>query len=267
MGKIIYERWGCDVHFNYRYQIGFPEHMHDQIEIMVIMDVTNDNTQLATVDGVEYELKTGDILCVFPNQMHSYGGGRCNCYITIFNSDLLRLFGEELTKLVPVSPIISNPALFEALKRYFGDAWKITCGNEKYKREKQRAIAVLIMACVLENIELKARKAIKTNAANDIFTFCNENYVQDITLDDISNKIGISKSHIVRLFREKFNTTFSKYIASLRIAEAKRLLSTTDKSITDISVEVGFNTIRSFNRTFLSVTGTSPSKYKSNNEN
>jgi transcriptional regulator GlxA family with amidase domain len=52
--------------------------------------------------------------------------------------------------------------------------------------------------------------------------------------------------------------TFTKYLNSLRVIEAIKRLSEKKKSVTEISIECGFGTIRNFNRVFKEITGYSP---------
>ena len=100
------------------------------------------------------------------------------------------------------------------------------------------------------------------DTASQIFAYCNENFSESIHLDSVADALSISKYHIIRIFREKLNTTFQAYINRLRIEKAKQLLTDTSDSITEISIKTGYNTIRSFNRAFLADTGLSPSQYR-----
>ena len=100
------------------------------------------------------------------------------------------------------------------------------------------------------------------DTASQVFTYCNENFCESISLDSVSRALSTSKYHIIRIFREKLNTTFQAYINKLRIEKAKQLLKETSDSVTEISIKTGYNTIRSFNRAFLADTGLSPSQYR-----
>ena len=55
---------------------------------------------------------------------------------------------------------------------------------------------------------------------------------------------------------------FSDYINTLRVRRASRLLEKTDKKIADISEDVGFGSIRSFNRAFLDVMKMTPKEFR-----
>ena len=71
-----------------------------------------------------------------------------------------------------------------------------------------------------------------------------------------------SKYYISHLFSMKLKVRFNDYINSLRINDACRQLRQTDKTVTEISECVGFNTLRTFNRAFIKQVGTSPSEYR-----
>ena len=62
-------------------------------------------------------------------------------------------------------------------------------------------------------------------------------------------------------------TTIPQYINSLRMNDATRLLTQTDLPITQIASELGFGSIRNFNRVFLEHLGTSPKAYRSGTDN
>ena len=79
----------------------------------------------------------------------------------------------------------------------------------------------------------------------------------------MAEDLHMSKYHISHLFSEKLNISFSTYISIIRIDAACELLEETDKKTSDISEEVGFGSIRSFNRAFMHLTGTSPLQYRS----
>ena len=74
----------------------------------------------------------------------------------------------------------------------------------------------------------------------------------------------MSISWFIRSFRRYTNKTPMQYIISLRIANAKMLLETTDYSIKEIGCIVGYDNPLYFSRLFSKYTGMSPAKYRSN---
>ncbi len=79
---------------------------------------------------------------------------------------------------------------------------------------------------------------------------------------DLADKLGITEQHASYLINQTYKCSFSQIMNSYRIKAAKEMLEKSNASITDISFDVGFSSITSFNRVFKGVTGLSPSQYR-----
>jgi len=84
----------------------------------------------------------------------------------------------------------------------------------------------------------------------------------DVTLDSLAEASGYSKNHICRLLHRGTGKTFTQILNSARIDAADKLLLTTDMSIHDIAVHVGYNTIEHFYRVFREYRGTTPREWR-----
>ena len=85
---------------------------------------------------------------------------------------------------------------------------------------------------------------------------------QPIALEDLVTISGMSRTNFIRMFEATIGTSPIKYFIGLRIEEARRLLRSTDKSITDIAFDVGFSDSNYFSRQFRSALGQSPRDYR-----
>ena len=72
----------------------------------------------------------------------------------------------------------------------------------------------------------------------------------------------MSPAHFIRTFRATFGETPHRYLQRRRVERAMFLLRSSDRSVTDISVEVGFASLGTFSRTFREIVGESPSAYR-----
>ena len=90
----------------------------------------------------------------------------------------------------------------------------------------------------------------------------NYNYASPITLDDLCGAAGVSKQHLCLLFRNTLNMRPMEYAAKRRIQEAKALLMGTDKSIEEISEEVGFGSESYFCKLFKRYEGMTPTDFR-----
>ena len=99
-----------------------------------------------------------------------------------------------------------------------------------------------------------------------IETYIYENYDKKLSLEDMSDKFHISRSYLSKKFKAVTGFGFKEYIVNVRIKNACRLLLETNKSITDIAFECGFNDSNYFGDAFRHVKGVSPNKYRKNKE-
>ena len=89
-----------------------------------------------------------------------------------------------------------------------------------------------------------------------------DNLGDPFTADDMARTAVFSKYHFIRLFRRTTGVTPGRFLAQLRIQEAKRLLVVTDLSVADISQRVGYTSVGTFSSRFKASVGVSPSTYR-----
>jgi AraC-like DNA-binding protein len=89
-----------------------------------------------------------------------------------------------------------------------------------------------------------------------------EDLAQPFSAADIAAELGMSESRFSRFFRRATGNTFTDFVNRVRINRACQLLMETDKLITHICYEVGFNNVANFNRRFLETKGMTPSEFR-----
>jgi AraC family transcriptional regulator len=85
---------------------------------------------------------------------------------------------------------------------------------------------------------------------------------EPLTLSDVAATVGLSPFHFLRVFRQVTGTTPHQYLIGARIRLAARLLLDTDRSVTEIAYDVGFEDLSNFVRTFHRAIGSSPRTYR-----
>lgn len=109
-----------------------------------------------------------------------------------------------------------------------------------------------------ENKNISTENTLIENAV----IYISENYMKDIKLEDISRAVGLSKYHFSRLFKEEMNKTYIEYLTEYRVNKARILFENTDKSVKEVSYEVGYLEPNYFTKIFKKITEKSPSYYK-----
>ncbi len=82
----------------------------------------------------------------------------------------------------------------------------------------------------------------------------------------IAEKVGVSKNHLSWEFAREAGQTVTGYLAGVRIAEAKRLLSSTNLKVYEVGERVGYANVEHFSRVFKKWTGSSPSSWERSQE-
>jgi len=89
---------------------------------------------------------------------------------------------------------------------------------------------------------------------------------RDLRLDRVASEACLSPYHFHRLFREVFGETPNQYLQRRRLANARELLGSTERTVTEICLEVGFESMTSFSALFRRVYGCSPREFRSSQQ-
>jgi AraC-like DNA-binding protein len=100
-----------------------------------------------------------------------------------------------------------------------------------------------------------------------IHNFLLDNLDKDVTINDLSSKLNLSKSYLSHYIQSGYNTTFTKYLQRIRIEKAKSLLEETGMDISYIAEAVGYTDPNYFARLFKKYTGCNASTYRTNCKN
>ena len=92
--------------------------------------------------------------------------------------------------------------------------------------------------------------------------YIQENYAENISLDELAGNAGFSTGHFCRLFKSMTGFTPFSYLNRIRIAISCGLLLETDKKISEIAALCGYNNVSYYNRTFTKIMKETPSGYR-----
>ena len=95
-----------------------------------------------------------------------------------------------------------------------------------------------------------------------IVDYLSEHYRESFSMAELCQRVDMTESSFSRYFRRATGNSFTDFVNRLRINKACQLLMDTDRRVTDISYEVGFNNVANFNRRFLEIKGVTPSEFR-----
>jgi len=87
-------------------------------------------------------------------------------------------------------------------------------------------------------------------------------YAGPLDIPELASVASVSEAHFIRTFRATFGETPHRYLQRRRVERAMFMLCETQRSITDICLDVGFTSLGTFSRMFREVVGVTPSEYR-----
>lgn len=272
----------CDMPMDFRiYKVkkeysaqGQPSHVHPYYEIFYL--INGDCTFF--IDHNIYQLNRGDLVIVPAGELHKSTlprVGSSERYVLSFRDSSLgwinKAIGEEAVRQSLSMGVISIPEkrrdYVEALMH------KMVFESEGQDMLSPAFIQTGLMELLLfiircQRFEQNVIKEIDVDnqLMQEIATYIYNHYDRKISLDEMSERFHISRSYLSKKFKAVTGLGFKEYIINVRIKNACRLLLETNKSITDIAFECGFNDSNYFGDAFRHVKGMSPNKYRKNKE-
>ena len=210
-----------------------------------------------------YELHAGDSFLIYPGIETAYTADAKNpweyAWVGFNGSDAsIILKGTDFT---PSRPVISHTPYGDEISHQLLHIYEVR-GNkfENAVEMTGRLYTTLALylkganhAPVQNNYHTYVQKAIEYIAAN---------YSYPITVEDIANYVGLSRSHLFRSFETVLQQSPKEYLTNLRIKQACYLLKHSNLSITAVSGSVGFESSLYFSKAFKKAKGVSPREYK-----
>ena len=239
-------------------------HFHDAIEIIF----TTSGSGTAICNGVKYQQTPGSVFFAASNEIHYFTDRTDDTDGLVIDIEPMLLHGSvtQFKEATPVAHMWEDPAMENPL-------WDIVHfirnNMENHystlKQETLTALTTALLSILLDSVELE--KTIPHNATiTQVLNYCQEHCAEPISLDLLSRELGLSVSHISRIFSKKLKISFSDYINGLRLNTAINLMNTTKITVTKAAAYAGFPTIRTFNRVFMEAYGITPSQYRKNSK-
>lgn len=268
-----------------------PKRIIFDFEIVYIME----GEAIVTIENAEYKAEPGDVFFFRPTKTHSmrsignsalrqphihfdffYQSDSEEVYIPVWE---FRAPGEDkkymraditVPSLLDIPDKISFPSLnvFEELIfNIIREEHNNTLNSYILKKTYLLNLIALIM---MENPQFNKDYADKTYLNSDVIklmekarSYLIRNFNQDLSLNDIAKVAGFSKSYFSKLFKDLYHVSPVQFHSDLRIERAKNLLVYTNKNITEIAKELGFESVHTFSRAFKHYVSISPTQYRS----
>lgn len=254
-------------------------HFHDYVELLYLYD----GKLRVWLNGKEYAFNEGELIIINSKESHRLESAapESRYYVIKFNPEILWASNGSAKETRYVLPFLNSssthprvfPASFVseagigALVADAVSAWKNRpVGYELLLRGDVLKIFGHVVGC-LSDLGVEIKYTVGSGSLygimDNIIDYVNKNFTS-CDERELAKRYKVSYSYFSRTFKQMMNMSFKEYINYLRINEAQRLLLTTGKSITDISMEMGFSSPSHFINVFRRHMGRAPKQYRKN---
>jgi AraC-like DNA-binding protein len=260
-----------------------PMHWHDYFELALVLDGSG-----AFVFGRQsIPVSPGDILLIDDTQPHAAvpdEGVAMRMLLVLFRPELIAgPAGRELdlgylapfraetraaTRRVPggTEQARSVAALLHELRA----TWERRDPSELHLVDAtlRRALALLhrpsewVGAGSARAVDAARAAADRREQIRPVLAYVNGHCRDSITLDDIADLVHVSPSRVRHVFKDVTGVSFKEYVTQVRVAEAKRLLLSTDLSVADVAHAVSYTNLHQFYKVFYRSCAMSPGEYR-----
>ena len=252
-------------------------HYHTNIEISLILS----GKGIYKTNNTVYSIQAGDIFFYRPNEAHCItdieeeGMELLNLHIspyylyTNFQNALNTNYIKILAANFPLTSNKINDTLDEEQIQEIKNL--ILTIRKEFESKKSDYItcvcnyisAILILfSRSYKNAHFSQKEKQNYQKLLQAIKYIDAHYKENITLDELAKHVAYSRCYFSSIFKKCMGMSIWDYICIKRIEEALTLIKTTDKNITDIAFECGFNNPVNFNKLFKKYTNVTPSYFR-----
>lgn len=196
-----------------------------------------------------------------PHEYYSTGSHWSTCWVTFEGHGIQRLLNMmKIDKYKVFS--ITDMELLERMHMEIYNAASADYPSKGYECSGSLYRFLLeLRSCT--NLWDSEQRAGNYKKLQPVLAFIENNYMRSLTLDDLSNIIGISPQHFCRIFRQAFNMRPFEYLTRFRLQIAKGILADSDSPhLTSIAALTGFNDVSYFCAVFKEYEGMTPLEFR-----
>lgn len=229
-------------------------HFHSNIELCYVLE----GEMSITINGNTKKLCADELSIALSYDIHTYNTENTSkSIVLIVPVEYIKSFisiskGKNLT-----SPFMKCCSDSEEIKHCLSILYK---NHDNINTLKSKGYIYVILSIIAEQIGF-ADKVKSDHFPREILIYIQENYMNKISLSDISERFGYNKYYFSKFFNTYFGYGLNEYINSLRARHAATLLLEAHQGIMEAAFNSGFDNQRTFNRAFQKTFGLSPSEY------
>ena len=253
-----------NIHSDYAHHTRSLHKHEDRCELLFVRYGGSDYV----VGEQTYRVRKGDMIITNSGVLHDEWLGKDDtvAYYSLAIGDL-ELPDLPLNHLMSddMQPVIPTGEHYEFFNFMLSSIYELMVSKEQGVEETCHHLMVAVLSLLLhlmQSDDFKKESVVSSSLIMDVRAYLDEHYMEDISLQTISQKFFVSSYHLSHVFKDETGYSPMNYVYRRRIGEAQTLLITTKDTITDIAVRVGFSNPNNFNIQFQKQVGLSPRQYR-----
>ena len=215
------------------------------------------------VGGRCFELRAGDCFLVYPNTEVVYYAANDDpweyAWVGFTGSDASMIL--KATDFSPEKPWIPAVPYGDSIHRQILHIYDAR-GNEFEHAAEMTGRLYTMLALFMHGASHTGTQNSANSYVQKGIEFISSNYSYAITVEDIADYVGVSRSHLFRSFEAVVGQSPKEYLTEFRMKQACYLLEHSDLSITAIANSLGFDNSLYFSKTFHKQKGMSPKEFR-----
>ena len=211
-----------------------------------------------------FSLSAGDAFLVFPNTEVIYYADEKEpweyAWVGFTGTDASMIL--KATDFSMENPIIYKTPSGDAIQRQLLHIYDAR-GNEFKHAVEMTGRLYTMLAMFMHDASKQNNGNTSSSYVQKGIEYISANYSYPITVEDIANYVGLSRSHLFRSFETVIGQSPKEFLTDFRMRQACYLLEYTNLSITAIANSIGFDNSLYFSKTFHKLKGMSPKEYRS----
>ena len=242
----------------------YAMHSHNFFEIEFLIE--GEGVQI--INGREYPWRAGGLACFSPSDFHAIRPCTpLHFYNISFDTESLSEAAVARLMELGENMLFSDGAQRDHLEKLASMLADVTENRQDFGEE----YALILLNGFLSRLHCIAdsQKGLRTHlpVIKQAAFFMHARFLSKLTLAEIASAVHLSPSYLSELFSKEMGMTVFRYLAQLRVDYAKKLLDSTGDSVTEICFGCGYTSIPNFMKDFKRITGLSPLKYRTREEN
>jgi len=217
-----------------------------------------------TVNGIRYKVKKGDLLCTQKDTIRS---------ASTFPDDLMEcysvsgpVYNASFREIPLPFPFLTHVGIHQDIISMYKNLDSTWVSKEPGYELKARGIYMMILQRFLGLVYFDEKTKKYNTRIRKAIKYIIEHYSENLSVQIVGKKVGLSASYFGSLFKEETGTSFHQFLTTIRLNRAEDMLRSSEYNVNEVAFACGFSDPFYFSKVYKENTGIPPSKAPRNEE-